>query len=84
MVLYTGECALPDGTHSTLITVEPKLVLTLYCVPTVLSLTSRVTLVQGKWLVLSCPLFGGFTGLECIIRLGGLEPPSPPAPTPLV
>ena len=34
--------------------------------------------IQGKWLVLSCPLFGGFTGLEGNIGyqiLGGALPP---------
>ena len=56
----------------TLITVEPKSVLTLYCVPNVLFLTSVG--VQG--LVLSCPLFGGFTGLEVSnIEGGGGEAP---------
>ena len=77
-------------TRSTQITVGPKSVLTLYCVPKniVSDLCSHIS-VQGKWLVLSCSLFGGFTGLEgnigCQI-LGGLEPPppAPPAPTPLL
>ena len=60
-MLYQTAC-------STQITVGPKSVLTLYCVPNVLFLTSICSYisVQGKWLVLSCPLFGGFTGLEGI------------------
>ena len=35
--------------------------------------------VQGKWLVLSCSLFGGFTGLEGNIgcqKMGELCPPN--------
>ena len=49
-----------------LITVGPKSVLTLYCMSPkciVFNICSHIS-VQGKWLVLSCPLFGGFTGLE--------------------
>ena len=72
-------------------TVGPKSVLTLYYVSNVLFLTSvvRHISVQGKWLVLSCPLFEGFTGLEGNIGYwGGWSPPSPPppppAPTPLM
>ena len=75
MLLYTRGW-LYQTTRSTQITVGPKSVLTLYCVQKVLC--SRIS-VQGKWLVLSCPLFGGFTGLEhnigCQI-LGGLCPPN--------
>ena len=63
-------------TRSTPITVGSKSVLTLYCVPKVLYCFYLIS-VQGKWLVLSCPLFGGFTGLEgnigCQI-LGGFCP----------
>ena len=50
------------------ITAGPKPVL--ICVDTLLrfkcivfDICSHIS-VQGKWLVLSCPLFGGFTGLE--------------------
>ena len=42
--------------RSKLVTVEPK---SLYCVPNV-GLCSHIS-VLGKWLVLNCPLFGGFT-----------------------
>ena len=86
MLLYTQECALITRPHALCkITVGPKSVLTLYCMCTcpksiVCFFTSVVTLmyIQGKWLVLRCPLFGGFTGLEGSIGcqiLGGLCPP---------
>ena len=77
---------------STLTKLEPKSVLTLYCVPNVLFLTSVVTLVcRGNgWSRSSCPIFGSFTGLEGILvdvkYWGGWSPPPspPPAPTPLI
>ena len=67
-------------TRSTQIIVGPKSVLTLYCVPKVLFLTSIVILVSrgNGWSYINCPLFGGFTGLECNIGcqiLGGSAPP---------
>ena len=41
----------------------------------VFDLCSHIS-VQGKWLVLNCPLIGGFTNTGCQI-LGGLCPPPP-------
>ena len=67
-------------TRSTQITVGPKSVLTLYCVDPksiVFNLCSHIS-VQGKWPVLSCPVFGGFTGLEgnyWMSNIGGALPP---------
>ena len=46
MLLYTHKKVLYQTTHSTQITVGPKSVLTFYCVPKVLFLTSVVTLVS--------------------------------------
>ena len=55
----------------------------------VFDLCSHIS-VQGKWLVLNCPLIGGSTNIGCQI-LGGLCPPpnldiggaaAPPAPQP--
>ena len=97
MLLYTHEIenVLYHTTRSMHNTVGPKSGLILYCVPNVLFLTSVVTLVsRGNDWSCSCPLIGGFTGLEgnigCQI-LGGFCPPNlniggagaPPAPTPL-
>ena len=45
MLLYTHKNVLYQTTRSTQITVGPKSVLTLYCVPKVLFMTSVVTLV---------------------------------------
>ena len=76
MLLYTRECALPDHTLYANYSISID---TLLC-PTsiVFDLCSHIS-VQGKWLVLSCPLFGGFTGLEgnigCQILGGGALPP---------
>ena len=46
MLLYTQECALPDHTLYANLQLNLKSVLTLYCVPKVLFLTSVVTLVS--------------------------------------
>ena len=86
-------------TCSTQITVGPKSVLTLYCVPKVLVLTSVVTLVsRGKdWsqvvlyfevslVTLDVKYWGGGGGGLCPpnLNIGGAgAPQSPPAPTPL-
>ena len=81
---YTHENVLYQTTRSTQITVGPKSasVDTLLCPKSIVfDICSHIS-VQGKWLVLSCPLFGGFTGLEsnigCQILGGGARGLCPP------
>ena len=61
---YTHENVLCQTTRSMLNTVEPKsVVVTLLC-PKFIVFDLHSHIVQGKWLVLNCFLFGGFTRLE--------------------
>ena len=89
--MHTQENVLYQTTRSMLITVEPKLVVdTLLCPKFIVFDLCRhiIHSVQGKWLVLNFPLFGGFTGLEGNIGCqilgggGGTAAPQPPPPPP--
>ena len=87
VLLCTRECALQDHT------LFPNNYIGLLCPKSIVFDLCSNTSVQGKWLVLSCPLFGGFTELEGNIyyqilppnlNIGGAGAPPPPSPPQLL